>query len=92
MAIVPSPNTGNYHDYLDPVTAISTNDVWAVGSSSVDVNDFERRTLILHWDGAQWTRVSSPNPVSSVNELYGVSARAANDVWAVGNYLTGSRT
>ena len=32
-----------------------------------------------------WSVVPSPSPGASVNNLYGVSAAATNDVWAVGN-------
>jgi len=40
--------------------------------------------LIQHWDGVQWSIVPSPNPDDQVNELRGVAALSANDVWAVG--------
>jgi hypothetical protein len=76
--IVPSANSNNYHNSLYAVDGISTNDVWAVGGSVSIVG--ERRTLIEHWDGTQWT--VSPSPGGDV--LYGVAAVSANDVWAVG--------
>ncbi len=38
-----------------------------------------------------WSVVESPNPGTS-NDLAGVDARAANDVWAVGGYSDGNRT
>ncbi len=83
--IVYSPNVGTSHNYLSGVTAISVNDVWAVGGyfnsgSTVD------QTLTEHWDGSSWSVVSSPNVGTSNNVLSGVSAIAANDVWAVGRY------
>jgi hypothetical protein len=40
--------------------------------------------LVEHWDGVQWSVVASPNPSTRRNELRAVSARAANDIWAVG--------
>jgi hypothetical protein len=40
----------------------------------------------MHWDGSQWSTVSSPNVGTSSNWLYGVQAVAPNDVWAVGYY------
>jgi hypothetical protein len=54
--------------------------VWAVGSFAGD----RSYTLILHWDGSQWSVVPSPNPGAEGNILYGIAARAANDIWAVG--------
>jgi hypothetical protein len=53
-------------------------DGWAVGSSGT-------RTLVLHWDGTAWTRIPSPSPGTDFDELTAVTARAADDVWAVGH-------
>ena len=65
------------------VAAAAANDVWAVGTSTTAGT---AQTLILHWDGATWTTVSSPNGPGLDNALYGVAAIATSDVWAVGNY------
>jgi hypothetical protein len=62
---------------LRGITAFGENDVWAVGES-------DNRTLVLHWDGAGWSRVASPNPDSYVNVLHAVGGIASNDLWAVG--------
>jgi hypothetical protein len=43
--------------------------------------------VILHWDGARWSRVKSPNPSSNFNSLSGVSARSAKAALAVGFYF-----
>ncbi|MFL5732997.1 MAG: hypothetical protein ACJ78Q_07320 [Chloroflexia bacterium] len=85
--VMPAPYDG-WADYLYGVTAVSANDVWAVGYVFQDIL---RRTitLTLHWDGTSWSLVTSPNPGSAVHGasvLYGVSAAAANDVWALGYY------
>jgi hypothetical protein len=79
--IVSVPNLGEHNADLSGVSAVSANDVWAVGMS---FNGNLFRTLILHWDGGAWSRVSSPNPSSGLNWLHAVDSRAANDVWAVG--------
>jgi hypothetical protein len=47
----------------------------------------DQKTLILHWNGTRWSRVPSPNRSPVSNELTGVYAIAADDVWAVGTYL-----
>ena len=86
---VPSPNrlTGtnrNQINSLRGVTAIASNDVWAVGYT-VSYDD-PYRTLIMHWNGAAWSIVDSPNYTfpGAYNALLDVSAVASNDVWAVG--------
>jgi hypothetical protein len=76
---------------LRGVTAAGPNDVWAVGyyrnfSYKVDA-------LVAHWDGKRWVRVPIPtggsgraNGTTVVSRLLaGVSANAADDVWAVGS-------
>src|SRR5205814_175130 len=40
---------------------------------------------------AVWSIVTSPNPGSTGNDLNGVAAISANDVWAVGVYGIGSQ-
>src|SRR5207245_6465223 len=60
--------------------------VWAVGDSHT--TSFQ--TLIEQWNGKKWSIVTSPNPGAQLNELFGVAAVSANDVWAVGSFaLTG---
>jgi hypothetical protein len=62
------------------MTASSANDVWAIGSL------MNRGTglvspLFEHWNGTAWTATT----VESNNEfLFGASADATNDAWAVG--------
>lgn len=81
--IVPSPNPrSDIITQLYAVSGTAANDVWTVGSSQ-DGN-LPSRTLIQHWDGTAWNIVSSPSPDTQFNELRGVAAISANDVWAVG--------
>lgn len=56
---------------LRAVAAVSDDDVWAVGLSTV-----------LHWDGHAWHR--SPAPTGRYDSYWGVSADGPDDVWAVG--------
>jgi hypothetical protein len=44
------------------------------------------RTLALHWDGATWLQVKTPNIGRGIlaNALYSVSGVSSNDMWAVG--------
>jgi hypothetical protein len=81
------------------VSAIAPDDVWAVGftyeaggagkllapHARREVPLWDTRTVIVHWDGTEWTRVPSPNPNPGLeNTLWGVDGISANDVWAVG--------
>ncbi len=80
-SVVDSPNPSTSEDDLFDVTAISANDVWAVGSYDVGTST---RSLALHWDGTQWSVVPTPNVDPTTDQLGGVAALATNDVWAVG--------
>jgi hypothetical protein len=83
-SIVPSPAPGLL-SALYGVTAISTDDVWAVGYY-IDSSQNDQ-TLIEHWDGTQWSIVPSANPEQDfLLSLYGVTAISANDIWAVGDF------
>jgi hypothetical protein len=62
------------------VSAVSANDVWAVGYSHNGA-----KPLIEHWEGAAWSIVPAPYAIrSDSNGLYAVTAIASNDVWAIG--------
>src|SRR5687767_1162768 len=85
-SIVPTPNGGGFSDdnVLEAVTAISPTDIWAVGY--IYPKGGTPRTLAIHWNGTQWTLVTTPNPGNYSRSLHGVAAVASNDVWAVGSY------
>jgi hypothetical protein len=74
---------------LAGVTAISSDDVWTVGSRYL-TNDDER-PLILHWDGGRWQTIEGAK-TGYDSHLGGVSAAANNDVWAVGYLDDRART
>ena len=79
--------SGNYYEYLQSVTAVSSSDVWAVGMA-VKHNNTIYQTLTEHWNGASWTVVGSPvTSASQSNFLTGVAATSTGNVWAVG-YVT----
>src|SRR5580700_1003549 len=62
------------------MTSSSEDDVWAIGSL-VNLGTGLVSSLFEHWNGAAWTATT----VESSNEfLFGASADAANDAWAVG--------
>lgn len=56
--------------------------VFAAGAiQTVDSSD---RTLVVHWAGDGWRRMGSRNRPGA-SDLYGITARSATDVWAVGS-------
>ncbi len=83
-SIVPTAQL-KYGANLNGVTALSTNNVWAVGYYT-DNNNVDH-PLIEHWNGTGWGVVQSPTTQPQTNtHLVGVAASSANDVWAVGYY------
>jgi hypothetical protein len=68
------------------ITAVSSTDVWAVGTTRAP----GRRpappyqTLAEHWDGQKWSIVASPDPVAGNNVFIQAAAISGSDVWAVG--------
>lgn len=80
--IVSSPNTGESGNILNDLAVVATNDVWAVGTYENSTGT--ARSLVLHWNGINWSIVASPGISSGINALYSVDAIASNDVWAVG--------
>lgn len=87
-SVVPTPHPAaqNGTSRLSAVTALSANDVWAVGTASNPAQGLE--TFIIHWNGTQWSRVTSPNvpPEGSTgwNQLQGIAAISPGDIWTVG--------
>ncbi len=65
---------------IKAMTSTSANDIWAIGSL-LSNNGQLLSYLFEHWDGTAWTATSL---ISGDAFLFGASADAANDVWAVG--------
>ncbi len=82
-SIVPSPNPGNYGSALSGVTAISANNIWAVGQTDTSQTS-GIQTLVEHWNGMQWSVVPSPNIAKVGNLFFAVTAISANNIWAAG--------
>src|SRR4029450_9046908 len=73
-SIITTPPAGSV-PLLYGVSAISANDVWAVGWTGGKSGPV---TLTMHWNGSTWSVVPSPNPSASDNFLHGVTALASN--------------
>jgi hypothetical protein len=68
---------------MNGIAAVSASDVWAVGYLG---NGGSAQTLVEHWDGANWTQITSPNISPTYNQLFGLSAAPDGSIWAVGRY------
>jgi hypothetical protein len=68
---------------LFSVSAVGSDDVWAVGRYTTDAE--EGASLALHWNGTSWTKVHLPAPGVS-RSLFGVYAVSPSLAWAVGDY------
>ena len=91
FGIIPSPSPTTGGNTLNAVTALSASEAWAVGFQNENQLN-GARTLTEHWDGAQWTVITSPNPGSTPrcqgqntgNVINAVAELSRTNVWAVG--------
>ncbi len=87
--VMPAPRVGRGNGgVLVDVSAVSSDDVWAVGSVLSSSGDESR--LLVHWDGSAWTvvpRVPLPrglsNPDYVSDEFQAVLALSRKDVWVI---------
>lgn len=82
-SIIPTPNGGSGDARLYGVTAITTNNVWAVGTYNVNG---VIKTLFEHWNGTLWKLVAGVSPGLTGSFLNGAAATTSSNVWAVGDY------
>jgi hypothetical protein len=82
------PRTSGGYTLLSGLAAISSSDIWAVGTSGGS----PIKPLIAHWDGSAWSYVPNPPVPSDYAFLKGVTALASNDVWAAGYFTDASGT
>lgn len=85
--VVPTPDKGEAFNVLFGVSALTPDDVWAVGGYAQSFDQFQVRPLVEHWDGESWKVFDVPKPNGAQAQLFGVDARSATDVWAVGNKI-----
>jgi len=90
---VASPNEGVGDNALNSVVAISSGEVYAVGSSEVITNPSTVVPLAIGWDGIGWNMLPTPPlPPDAQNAGFSsVSALASNNLWA-GGYVANTTT
>lgn len=77
---------------FDAVSALASNDVWAVGLKAMSSPGPDEAPLVARWDGSTWNQIAAPYVGNRINRLQGVSARTTSDVWAVGTWRSASTT
>lgn len=80
-SVFPGPRFAKFDEpSIKAMASTSADDIWAIGSL---LGDDEQQLFFLfeHWDGTSWTKTTS---ISGDAFLFGASADATNDVWAVG--------
>lgn len=85
-SVMANPGVG----VLRGIAVISARNIWAVGDDGGPT-----RTLIEHYNGSTWSVVPSPNfglGSGDYNELSGIAAIAASNIYAVGYYSTSSNS
>jgi hypothetical protein len=85
-ALFAAPAVAGVQAYLNRVTGLAANNLWAVGTAFT--NSGAASTLIEHFDGKHWSVVTSPNPGVYGSQLGGISGSSATDVWADGGTFT----
>ena len=91
-AVVSSLNEPGANSILLGASAVSASDLWSVGWSNTGGTPTPPdTTLAEHWNGSAWALVNTPNPQggsgapgTTSNDLNGVAAFDASNVWAVG--------
>lgn len=81
--VVPSPSPGQGFNRLNGIATITPDDIWAVGAYGdprPEAGANSSLTLILHWDGLNWTQTPAPG----LWGLEAVVALASDNLWAVG--------
>jgi hypothetical protein len=82
-----TPSPGTREHFLHGVTPVSPTDAGAVGSYWPDSGTISRKTLVLHWDGAAWSRVPSQNGGLDENGLSDVDTISPTEMLAVGSFV-----
>jgi hypothetical protein len=68
-------------DTIHAIAGVSSNDVWATAFLTGDV------PAILHFDGDAWTTVADGTGTLNMQIVWGLAARATDDVWFGGNSM-----
>jgi hypothetical protein len=84
----PSGNALGAFNVLEGLACTSAADCWATGSDGYQDHSAATLNQVLHWNGQEWTEVSTPQPdgigAQASDILVGVSCSSPGSCWAVG--------
>jgi hypothetical protein len=83
-SVVPSPHLSSTYNYLQSITAVAANRVWAAGYRTV--NGHQVVSFVERWDGGQWRIESTPNRPYGGNYLFDVTVDPAGGLWSAGYF------
>jgi hypothetical protein len=83
-SVVPSPVVDSTASTLTGLAAVGAGDIWAAGTTGSPADNGARDPLLEHWDGTQWTVVSTPRPDKAYNCGYFGAAATTGRAHAVG--------
>lgn len=87
-SVVSTPNEGSLDSVFTSGAANGTNNVWAAGAYNCNTGSCQ--TLTERWNGLKFKIVTSPDVNSNSNPLNTMTSSGAKDMWAIGDYWTGS--
>jgi hypothetical protein len=84
--LVPGPASGERFTSLTGITALSPQDVWAVGFAGHTVahDGYAEHPFVEHWNGTAWRVISTPPTGRPDSQLLAVTSLPTGQVWAVG--------
>jgi len=88
-SVIPSPHLSSHYNYLQAITAVSANRVWAAGYRTVTGGVV---SFVERWDGAQWRIESTPNRPDGGNRLFDLAVNPAGGLWSVGYFYPDTST
>ena len=69
---------------LSAVDALSSSDVWVLGSVDVHQEQGAKQQFVEHFNGSEWSIVKTVRPKAGGGRLAAISGSSAENVWAVG--------
>lgn len=81
-SIVATPRVSQPTAQLNSAATDPQGDVWAAGYSD-NPSCLCGKTIVEHWTGLAWTRITSPNP-GVADYINGITATSPSDIWVVG--------
>ncbi len=81
---VGTPNPGTFGNFLTDITAISADNIWAIGYYE-DAN-LNTHPMIMRWDGKSWELEQVALPGDSKGMLFNIATVAPDQIWAVGKH------